>query len=134
MLYCINDDTIDLDLLIIENCGPSYSIFKRILSKNFGSIRYLLRNIQPKKKVDINNYSDSIYLNFDLRDKGIVFYFRFMNTEYVEFCNYNRLSFQTSDQIFTLQTDSNIYDFKILNISKHLIFIDRLYKFKMTKL
>tara|TARA_Y100000746_G_scaffold203980_1_gene190322 strand:- start:572 stop:973 length:402 start_codon:yes stop_codon:yes gene_type:complete len=133
MLYCINDDTIDLDLLIIENCGPSYSIFKRILSKNFGSIRYLLRNIQPKTKVDINNYSDSIYLNFDLRDKGIVFYFRFMNTEYVEFCNYNRLSFQTSDQIFTLQTDSNIYDFKILNISKHLIFIDRLYKFKMIK-
>ena len=70
-----------------------------------------------------------IQKDFDLRNNGIVFYFRFRNTEYVEFCKFNQFSFQSNDKSFIIQTDQNICDFKIfdkLNCKKFLI---RLYKF-----
>ena len=90
MLYPINQDEFDLKKLINSKCGKEYSIVKRIIKNNFGSCRYKIVGISPPiQEINIDNYNDNIHLNFDLRDNGIVFYFRFKNTEYVEFCSYH---------------------------------------------
>jgi hypothetical protein len=131
MLHNINDDPKKINILIEDICGNAFTILQRILNRNFGSNKYELIKVSSNiHKIYLENYSDSVYMNFDLRLKGIVFYFRYKNTEYVEFCNYNMLTLQSSDFSFVLQTDRNIYNFKILNKKNHNKFIKKLYKLK----
>ena len=85
MLFSVNDDSIDLENLIDNRCGRVYSFIERIRKQIFGSSKYELVSIYPEKNLSLDNFSDSIYLNFDLRFKGLVFYFRYKNTEYVSF-------------------------------------------------
>ena len=131
MLFEVNDDTVKLSKKIDDLCGKSNSIIQRIVNNNYGSEKYELIVLNSKSpKITLKNHTDSIYLNFDLREKGLVFYFRFRNTEYVDFCKYNMLTFQSSDFVFTLQTDQNIYKFKIIKQKSHIKFIQQLYRFK----
>ena len=131
MLLQINNIDLEIDKIINERCGKSYSFIKRIIKSNYGSNRYQLLNISTNKyNIEIDKYNDSIYLNFDLRNRGIVFYFRYLNTEYVEFCPYNLLTFQSSNYSFVIQTDKNIYSFKILKLNDHKKFINKIYVFK----
>jgi len=131
MINEVTNDYYDLKKEIIRTCGRSFSLVDRIRYNNYGSTRYKLQSIECSKyNIDLQNYTDSIYLNFDLRSKGIVFAFRYMHTEYVEYCSYYRLSMQSSDDNLVLQTDSNIYSFKILSLKGHKKFINDLYKFK----
>lgn len=130
MLLEVFQEDFDINDTINAICGKEYSILNRIIENNYGSCRYKLLQIKPIKfDIDIGNYTDSIYLNFDLRKNGIVFYFRYKNTEYVEFCKFNQFSFQSNDKSFIIQTDKNIYDFKILDKLNHKKFLIRLYKF-----
>ena len=134
MLLHVNDSDYDIYTTIKETCGNEYTLINRIVKNNFGSSKYKLLEISPIKfNLDIKNYTDSVYLNFDLRDKGIVFFFRFRNTEYVEFCPYYKLSLQSNDDSFVIQTDRNIYKFEILNKKTHKTFLLKLYEFKSKK-
>ena len=130
MLLDVNNQDYDIEYEIIKICGKQYSIIKRIIHKNFGSFRYKMLSIS-KNRFDINfeEYNNTVYLNFDLRSKGIVFYFRFKNTEYVEFCPFYSLTFQSNDKSFIIQTDTNTYNFEIMNSKKHKQFILKLYDF-----
>ena len=131
MLLQVNNIDLEIDTIINESCGKSYSFIQRIIKSNYGSNRYQLLDISTNKyNIEIDKYNDSIYLNFDLRNRGIVFYFRYLNTEYVEFCPYNLLTFQSSNYSFVIQTDKNIYNFKILNLKDHKKFIKKIYVFK----
>ena len=131
MLIQVNDSDYDIYTTINQTCGKEYSFINRILKNNFGSSKYKLLEISPSKfNIDLKDYTDSVYLNFDLRDNGIVFFFRFKNTEYVELCPYYKLSLQSNDNSFVLQTDQNIYRFEILNKKTHKNFILKLYDFK----
>ena len=134
MLLQVNDSDYDIHTTVKETCGNEYTLINRIVKNNFGSSKYKLLELSPIKfNLDIKNYTDSVYLNFDLRDKGIVFFFRFKNTEYVELCPYYKLSLQSNDDSFVIQTDQNIYKFKILNKKKHKSFLLKLYEFKSKK-
>lgn len=131
MLFKVNNDNIDIQQFIRKKCGDTYSILKRLMLNNFGSCRYKLLSIFPNSlNINLENCIDTIYLNFDLRNKGLVFFFRYRNTEFVEFCEYNKISFQSSDKSFVLQTDQSIYSFEILNKKQHKKFLLKLYKFK----
>ena len=132
MLFHRNNTDIDLKLEVRKKCGKSISFLERILTKNYGSSKYKLENIFPdfldKKKFKFN---ESVFLNFDLREFGIVFCFRIKNNEYIEFCPYYLISFQSNDNNFTLQTDYYSYSFRIMDKKKHLNFISSLYKKKV---
>lgn len=129
LLEVIHEDY-DVNDIVKDICGNEYTIIDRILKNNYGSCRYKLLKIKPVKfNIDLENYSQDIYLNFDLRINGIVFYFRYKNTEYVEFCRFNQFTFQSNDNSFIIQTDRNIYEFKILDKLNHKKFIINLYKF-----
>ncbi len=130
MLLEVNNEDYDIEYEIKKKCGQQYSIIDRIINKNFGSFRYQLQNISKNKfNINFENYNNTVYLNFDLRDKGIVFYFRYKNTEYVEFCPFYSLTFQSNDSSFIIQTDLYSYTFEIINIKKHKDFIIKLYDF-----
>lgn len=131
MLIKVHNDHSTIEEMVSSKCGKKYSIIDRILKKNFGSSRYRLKNIYPQhSEIDLNNYNDSIFLNFDLRNKGLVFYFRYKNTEYLEFCAYHCLTFQTSDTTFVIQTEKFSYNFEIYDIKNHKKFIMKIYEFK----
>ena len=132
MLLEVIQKDIDINDFVNDTCGKEFTIINRIVKNNYGSCRYKLLKIKPIKfNIDLEKYTESIYLNFDLRTNGIVFYFRHKNTEYVEFCKFNQFSFQSNDDSFIIQTDTNIYDLKILDKLKHKRFLVRLYKFKI---
>ena len=131
MLLEVNNEDYDIEYEIKKNCGRQYSIIERIIKKNFGSFRYQLSNISKNKfNIIFEKYNNAVYLNFDLRTNGIVFYFRYQNTEYVEFCPFHSLTFQSNDSSFVIQSDVNLYKFKIMNAKKHQNFIIKLYEFK----
>ncbi len=133
MLYQINTEEIELKKIINEKCGKSFTIFQRIKENNFGSQKYKILEISPShKKIDLENFNDNIFLNFDLRIKGVVFYFRYKNTEYVEFCPYYKLTFQSTESQFVIQTDYYRYTFKINSIKEHKKFLIKLYYFKVS--
>ena len=129
MLLQVNTDEFDLSLEIKKNCGKPISFFNRIISSNFGSSKYKLEKIvQSNLDNQKFNFHESIYTNFDLRDLGLVFYFRIKNIEFVEFCSYFSISFQSNDDNFTLQTNTSIYQFKILNKKNHINFLKKMYQ------
>ena len=131
MLIKVHNDHSTIEEIVSSKCGKKYSIIDRILKKNFGSSRYRLKTIYPQhSEIDLNNYTDSIFLNFDLRNNGLVFYFRYKNTEYLEFCAYHSLTFQTSDTTFVIQTEKFSYNFEIYDIKSHKKFILKIYEFK----
>lgn len=134
MLLKIHNDNFAIQEEIRDKCGDEYTFFERIRKNNFGSHRYRLKKMTPtNSEIDLDSFNDNIFLNFDLRKNGLTFYFRFKNTEYVEFCAFNSLTFQSSDSIFLIQTDKYSYDFEIMNMKKHKQFIMKLYELKNKK-
>ena len=130
MLIPVNKIDDEIEKLIKDKCGDRYTIMQRIRKRNYGSHRYKLIKISPKyPNLNLENHNNNIFLNFDLRDKGIVFYFRYKNKEYVEFCSYTQISFQSNDCLFVLQTDKYLYNFNIINKKNHLKFISKIYQF-----
>ena len=128
MLLKVQNNYCSLEKMIRDKCGKKYSLIDRILQKNFGTSRYRLINIFPKhNEIDLSNYNDSIFLNFDLRKDGIVFYFRYKNTEYVEFFSFHSLTFQSNDKSFVMQTDQYTYSFEIINEKNHKDLILKIY-------
>jgi hypothetical protein len=105
-----------------------------LVSKNFGSSKYILKSIDSNMfEINLQEYNDVVRTNFDLRKNGIVFFFRFKQQEFAESCIYEKLTIQSSDRIFVIQTDKNLYKFEIINTKKHLRFIKNLFNFKNNK-
>ena len=135
MLLEVISEDYDVKDEINKACGKQFTIIERIISKNFGSFRYRLLSVSKNKfNISLEEYNDTVYLNFDLRVHGLVFYFRYKNTEYVEFCPFHSLTFQSNDNSFVIQTNACSYVFEILNQSMHNSFLSKLYKFKNKKL
>ena len=134
MLLDVNSDPSETFKIVDETCGKSFSWLKRIRTNNFGSSKYLLNSINKNKfNIDIENYNNTVGVNFDLREKGIVFFFRYNNNEFVEACIYPKITIQSNDNIFVVQTDKNLYKFDVLNSQNHLKFVKNFFNYKNTK-
>ena len=134
MLFDVNSDPSEIFKLVDEICGKPFSWLKRIRTNNFGSSKYLLNSINKNKfNIDIENYNNTVGVNFDLREKGIVFFFRYNNNEFVEACIYPKITIQSNDNIFVIQTDKNLYKFDVLNTQNHLKFVKNFFNYKNTK-
>lgn len=134
VLLDVNSDPSETFKLVNEICGKPFSWLKRIRTNNFGSSKYLLNSINKNKfNIDIENYNNTIGVNFDLREKGIVFFFRYNNNEFVEACIYPKTTIQSNDNIFVIQTDKNLYKFDVTNTKNHLKFVKNFFNYKNTK-
>ncbi len=135
MLLNVNSDPSETFKLVDEICGKPFSWLKRIRTNNFGSSKYLLNSINKNKfNIDIENYNNTVGVNFDLRKNGIVFFFRYNNNEFVEACIYPKITIQSNDNIFIIQTDKNLYKFDVLNTQNHLKFVKNFFNYKNTKI
>ena len=91
MLLEVIQQDFDVNVTVNDICGKEYTIISRIVKNNYGSCRYKLLQINPIKfNIDLENYTESIYLNFDLRTSGIVFYFNAVPTASAPSCSSNR--------------------------------------------
>ena len=134
VLLDVNSDPSETFKLVNEICGKPFSWLKRIRTNNFGSSKYLLNSINKNKfNIDIENYNNTVGVNFDLREKGIVFFFRYNNNEFVEACIYPKITIQSNDNVFVIQTDKNLYKFDVLNTQNHLKFVKNFFNYKNTK-
>ena len=134
MLLDVNSNPYETFKLVNEICGKPFSWLKRIRKNNFGSSKYLLNSINKNKfNINIENYNNTVGVNFDLREKGIVFFFRYNNNEFVEACIYPKITIQSNDNIFVIQTDKNLYKFDVLNTQNHLKFVKNFFNYKNTK-
>ncbi len=134
MLLDVNSNPSETYKLVEEICGKPFSWLKRIRTNNFGSSKYLLNSININKfNIDIENYNNTVGVNFDLRERGIVFFFRYNNNEFVEACIYPKITIQSNDNIFVIQTDKNLYKFDVLNTQNHLKFLKNFFNYKNTK-
>ena len=83
MLFGINNDPEANHKLVDEISGKAYSWYQRLVSKNFGSSKYILKSIDSNMfEINLQEYNDVISTNFDLRKNGIVFFFRFKQQEF----------------------------------------------------
>ena len=72
MLVQVHNDSQAIENMITNKCGKKFSIIERIIKNNYGTSRYILNDLHPKKSdLDLDNFQDNIFLNFDLRSKGI---------------------------------------------------------------
>ena len=134
MLLGINNDPEANHKLVDEISGKAFNWYQRLASKNFGSSKYILKSIDSNIfEINLQEYNDVVRTNFDLRKNGIVFFFRFKQQEFAESCIYEKLTIQSSDKIFVIQTDKNLYKFEIINTKNHLSFIKNLFNFKNNK-
>ena len=71
----------EISEIISNMCGKKPTFFDRLRKKNFGTTRYLLTDVRTTSKLDFEfDNMNSTYLNFDLWNKGIVFYFQLVQT------------------------------------------------------
>ena len=135
MLLDVNRDPIETYNTVNNICGKPFSWLKRIRTNNFGSGKYYLKSLSNNNfNIDLNDYNNTVGINFDIREKGLVFFFRYNNNEYVEACIYPKITIQSNDNKFVIQTDKNLYKFEILNTKNHLKFVKNFFNYKNTKI
>ena len=85
----------------------------------------------PKtNEIDFEEYTDLVYGVFELRKKGLAFFFRYKNEEFVIVSRYNQLSFINNDNLLDFQFSSNSLKLRYENIKSHKKFISRFFKMR----
>ena len=75
MLVAINNDPEANHKLVDEISGKAFGWHQRLVSKNFGSSKYILKSIDSNRfEINLHEYNDVVSTNFDLRKNGIVFF------------------------------------------------------------
>ena len=74
--------------------------------------------------------NDLIYFNLELRQKGIVLYFRYKQDEYAIYGRFNQTLFQSSNNVFEIQIGNYIVKSKIQNNIAHHKFIGKFWELK----
>ena len=74
--------------------------------------------------------NDLIYCNLELREKGVVLYFRFKQDEYAIYGRFNQTVFQSSNNIFEIQIGNDIVKSEIQNKIAHHKFITKFLELK----
>ena len=71
------------EIEIEQGCGKSFNLLTKFKYQIFGSPKYKIINISPDD-ISFKNNNDLIYFNLEIRQKGVVLYFRYkqMNTQF----------------------------------------------------
>ena len=131
MLFKKSQDQKKISQKVEEISGATFNILEIFKERLDGSHKHQLQQISKNNfDIDLESYTDLVYATIELREKGIVIYFRYKNEEYQLACNYNRLSYISNDGKFELQTDSHQLKLKVKDLKRHHFFIRNLIKCK----
>ena len=111
--------------------GPSLSMIEKFKLNVFGSPKYRIINMLPNHhKIDFEEYTDLVYGVFELRKKGLAFFFRFKNEEFVIVSLYNQSSFINNDNLLDFQFSSFTLKLRYEDIKSHKKFISRFFRMR----
>ena len=117
------------EIEIEKICGKSYSLFYKLKQNLYGSPRYKIISMHPDL-VGLRKSNDSLYYNLELRKKGVVLYFRYIQDEYAICGRYNQTMFQSSNKLFDIQIENYLVKAQIENLKGHNKFMSNFFKLK----
>tara|TARA_B100000609_G_C16914992_1_gene281354 strand:+ start:57 stop:464 length:408 start_codon:yes stop_codon:yes gene_type:complete len=127
MIFKTSQNQKKLRMELKNICGQEYSLIEKIKKGFFGSPKYLILDMHPKKyNIDFINYSDMIFCTIEMRKKGLAIYFRYKNEEYVVMTIYNKFSFISNDGIFEIQAENITLKLRVKNLKLHKKFLTKL--------
>ena len=129
MFLKISIDKKQKETEINQICGKSFNLFQKLNHKIFGSPRYKILTLSAHLDGITKSY-DSIFCNLELRNKGVILYFRFKQDEYAICGRYNQTVFQSSNNIFEIQIANDSIKTEIHHLKSHHKFIANFYKLK----
>ena len=129
MLLKTSIDRKEKEIEIDQRTGQSFNLLIKLRHKLFGSPRYRIINMIPDV-IGFEKNNDLIYCNIELRNKGIVLYFRFKQDEYAICGRYNQTVFQSSNNIFEIQIGNDRVKTEIIHPKTHQKFISKFLKLK----
>jgi len=111
--------------------GSSLTMIEKFKLDVFGSLKYRIISMLPKtNEIDFEEYTDLVYGVFELRKKGLAFFFRYKNEEFVIVSRYSQLSFINNDNLLDFQFSTNSLKLRYENIKSHKKFISRFFKMR----
>ena len=129
MLLKISIDRKEKEIEIDHRSGQSFNLLIKLKHQLFGSPRYRIINMFPDV-IGLEKNNDLIYCNIELRNKGVVLYFRFKQDEFAICGRYNQTVFQSSNNIFEIQIGNDRVKTEIINPKSHQKFISKFLKLK----
>ena len=129
MLLKISIDKKQKEIEIEQKCGKSFDLLTKFKNQIFGSPKYKIISISPDD-ISFKKNNDLIYFNLELRQKGIVLYFRYKQDEYAIYGRFNQTLFQSSNNIFEIQIGNYIVKSEIQNNISHHKFIGKFWELK----
>lgn len=129
MLLKTSIDRKEKEIEIDQRSGQSFNLLIKLRHKLFGSPRYRIINMIPDV-IGFEKNNDLIYCNIELRNKGVVLYFRFKQDEYAICGRYNQTVFQSSNNIFEIQIGNDRVKTEIIHPKSHQKFISKFLKLK----
>lgn len=129
MLLKISIDRKQKEFEIEQTCGKSFDLLTKFKNQIFGSPKYKIISISPDD-ISFKKNNDLIYFNLELRQKGIVLYFRYKQDEYAIYGRFNQTLFQSSNNVFEIQIGNYIVKSEIQNNIAHHKFIGKFWELK----
>ena len=116
---------------IMSIAGSSLSVIEKFKLNVFGSPKYrIISMLSKNNEIDFEDYTDLVYGVFELRKKGLAFFFRYKNEEFVIVSRYNQLSFINNDNLLDFQFSSRSLKLSYKNIKSHKKFVYRYFKMR----
>lgn len=129
MLLKTSIDRKEKEIEIDQRSGQSFNLLIKLKHQLFGSPRYRIINMFPDV-IGFEKNNDLIYCNIELRNKGVVLYFRFKQDEFAICGRYNQTVFQSSNNIFEIQIGNDRVKTEIIHPKSHQKFISKFLKLK----
>ena len=129
MLLKTSIDKRQKEIEIEQRCGQSFNLLTKFKQQLFGSPKYRIASIYPDV-IGFEKSNDLINCNIELRQKGIVLYFRYKQDEYAIFGRFNQTVFQSSNNIFEIQIGNEIVKSEIQDKKAHQKFITKFLELK----
>ena len=129
MLLKTSIDRKQKEFEIEQGCGQSFNLFTKFKYQLFGSPKYKIISFRPDN-IGFKKNNDLNYFNLELRQKGIVLYFRYKQDEYAIYGRFNQTLFQSSNSIFEIQIGNYIIKSEIQNKIAHHKFIMKFLELK----
>ena len=129
MLLKTSIDKRQKEIEIEQRCGQSFNLLTKFKYQLFGSPKYRIASIYPDV-IGFEKSNDLINCNIELRQKGIVLYFRYKQDEYAIFGRFNQTVFQSSNNILEIQIGNDIVKSEIQDKKAHQKFIMKFLELK----
>ena len=129
MLLKTSIDRRQKEIEIEHRCGQSYNMLHKLKHQLFSSPKYKIISINPDV-IGFEKNNDLINCYIELRQKGVLLYFRYNQDDYAICGRFNQTVFQSSNNIFDIQIGNDSVKAEIQHTNAHQKFIAKFLELK----